>query len=82
MAELLMYVTKFEPYVTSLQQVVEDGVEGFVRFINMMLNDVIFCLDDALLKLQVFTTHTHTHTCILICIISYVSYHIISYHVI
>ena len=61
MAELLMYVTKFEPYVTSLQQVVEDGVEGFVRFINMMLNDVIFCLDDALLKLQVFI-HTHTLT--------------------
>jgi hypothetical protein len=41
--------------------VVEDGVEGFVRFINMMLNDVIFCLDDALLKLQVFI-HTHTLT--------------------
>ena len=27
--------------------------EDVVRFINMMLNDVIFCLDDAILKLQV-----------------------------
>ncbi len=66
MAELLMYVTKFEPYVTSLQQVVEDGVEGFVRFINMMLNDVIFCLDDALLKLQVYRMCSPVE-CVVIC---------------
>jgi hypothetical protein len=33
-------------------QVVSARPEDFVRFINMMLNDVIFCLDDAILKLQ------------------------------
>jgi hypothetical protein len=52
MAELLMYVTKFDPYIKSLEGVVAEDEDAFVRFINMMLNDVIFCLDDAILKLQ------------------------------
>ena len=52
MAELLLYVTKHDSYIKSLEQVVSDDPDAFVRFINMMLNDVIFCLDDAILKLQ------------------------------
>jgi hypothetical protein len=43
----------WQPYVESLRQVVVDEVAHFVRFINMMLNDVLHCLDDAILKLQV-----------------------------
>ena len=52
MAELLLYVTKHDSYIKSLELVVSDDPDAFVRFINMMLNDVIFCLDDAILKLQ------------------------------
>ena len=46
-------VCVWQPYVESLRQVVVDEVAHFVRFINMMLNDVLHCLDDAILKLQV-----------------------------
>eukprot|EP00960_Hanusia_phi_P061326 764811-Hanusia_phi.AAC.4 len=50
MAELLMYIMKFPYYITALKKESEN-VGEFVRFINMMLNDIIHCIDEGLLKL-------------------------------
>jgi len=50
MAELLLYVSKIPSYLQAIQLESENR-EKFVRFVNMMLNDVTYAIDESILNL-------------------------------
>lgn len=50
MAQLLLYVCQFPVYLKAVEKESEK-TEEFVRFVNMMLNDAIYFIDESLLKL-------------------------------
>uniref|UniRef100_A0A6U2CMW7 RING-type E3 ubiquitin transferase n=1 Tax=Hemiselmis andersenii TaxID=464988 RepID=A0A6U2CMW7_HEMAN len=47
MGDLLLYVAQFPVYLASIQKESED-MDKFIRFVNMMLNDITLHLDEAL----------------------------------
>ena len=53
MATLLLHVCQYPPYLESVSAFVRGPKtqETFVRFVSMMLNDAIYCIDESLLKL-------------------------------
>mmetsp|Transcript_44964 Transcript_44964/g.91773 ORF Transcript_44964/g.91773 Transcript_44964/m.91773 type:complete len:968 (-) Transcript_44964:349-3252(-) len=50
MAQLLLYVCQFPVYLKAVE-IESQKTEEFVRFVNMMLNDAIYFIDESLLKL-------------------------------
>mmetsp|Transcript_49581 Transcript_49581/g.117977 ORF Transcript_49581/g.117977 Transcript_49581/m.117977 type:complete len:586 (+) Transcript_49581:2-1759(+) len=51
MSTLLLYVCQYPAYRASLEQFIETSKDTFIRFVNMMLNDSHFCIDESLMKL-------------------------------
>eukprot|EP00296_Roombia_truncata_P000008 JP435663.1.p1 GENE.JP435663.1~~JP435663.1.p1 ORF type:complete len:665 (-),score=142.61 JP435663.1:302-2296(-) len=50
MANLLDYMWELPEYRAAIKQ--EAASDGFVRFVNMLINDSIFCFDEAITNLQ------------------------------